>query len=198
MDLRDHGNSSPLDLSHTTMQDYAADVRAVASQLGKRPVLMGWSMGGLANLMLAQDGAAAACIGLAPSKPAREERADRVVEPGEVTPEDYGFKSRDPDQQPAMRDLEAEERAVGVAALDKDSRYARDQRGRGVVVTALACPFLLITGAQDRYFPASSYADLWLPCERLTMEAGHWGLPLNRRAIAGVLPGVTQWLEHHV
>ena len=45
LDLRGHGKSSAVDLSTTLMEDYASDVLAVVDHLGRRPVLIGWSMG---------------------------------------------------------------------------------------------------------------------------------------------------------
>src|SRR5918999_972788 len=51
LDLRGHGRSAPLDLSRTSMHDYAADVRALAVQFKRPPVIMGWSMGGLVAMM---------------------------------------------------------------------------------------------------------------------------------------------------
>src|SRR5919197_859849 len=47
IDLRGHGRSDPMILSHTSMHDYAADVRSLALQLQRTPIVMGWSMGGL-------------------------------------------------------------------------------------------------------------------------------------------------------
>jgi pimeloyl-ACP methyl ester carboxylesterase len=70
LDLRGHGTSDPLDLSRTRMADYAADVGALARQFARRPVLVGWSMGGLVALMVAASGHASACVALAPSLPA--------------------------------------------------------------------------------------------------------------------------------
>lgn len=41
LDLRGHGQSGLRELSHTSMQDYAADVAALAAQLRQSPVLIG-------------------------------------------------------------------------------------------------------------------------------------------------------------
>ena len=62
IDLRGHGANPPLDLSHTTMADYADDVRRFAAGLGAQPVVIGWSMGGLVAIMVASAGDAAACV----------------------------------------------------------------------------------------------------------------------------------------
>jgi len=69
--LRGHGASAPVDLSTTSMADYLADVCLLAGQLRERPVVVGWSMGGLVAMMAAGAGLARACVGLAPSTPAR-------------------------------------------------------------------------------------------------------------------------------
>src|SRR6266508_4388138 len=58
VDLRGHGDNPPIDLSTTSMADYAADVAVLIGQLPKAPVLVGWSMGGLVALMLAARGLA--------------------------------------------------------------------------------------------------------------------------------------------
>src|SRR5262244_388182 len=72
IDLRGHGQSGPRDLSHTGMQDYAADVTVLVTQCRQPPVLIGWSMGGLVALMVAATGVAGACVGLAPSTPVQQ------------------------------------------------------------------------------------------------------------------------------
>src|SRR5881397_2557383 len=56
IDLRGHGRSDPLDLSHASMQDYATDVRVLAAQFARPPVLIGWSMGGLVAMIVAASG----------------------------------------------------------------------------------------------------------------------------------------------
>jgi pimeloyl-ACP methyl ester carboxylesterase len=71
IDLRGHGRGGLWDLSHTSMHDYAADVAVLVAQFRQSPVLIGWSMGGLVALMVAATGVASACVGLAPSTPAR-------------------------------------------------------------------------------------------------------------------------------
>ena len=72
IDLRMHGRSGPIDLSRTSMHDDAADVATLLAQLPRRPLAIGWSMGGLVALMVADSGLAIACVGLAPSRPARQ------------------------------------------------------------------------------------------------------------------------------
>lgn len=197
VDLRGHGRSDPIDLSRVSMRDYADDVRAVAAQLRRRPVVMGWSMGGLVAMMVAAEGHAAACVALAPSAPARAVDATKPLRTGVFGPEEYGVTGRDPKEQDRpMPDLDRDERAVALASLGWESRYARDERAAGVVVESLPCPLLIVTGTADRSWPRERYDGLWLAHEGVEVEgASHWGLVLSRRALAQAVPAVVRWLE---
>ena len=195
IDLRGHGASGPADLAATRMEDYAADVASLAAQLARRPVLMGWSMGGLVALMVAAAGRVAACIALAPSRPARQVDPAIELRSGQFGPEEYGITERDPERQRAMPDLDREERLVALGSLGPESRPARDQRRQGVVIETLLCPLLIVTGTADRQWPRTRYDDLWLPADYLSLEgASHWGLVLSRRAIESAVPAVADWL----
>ena len=95
-----------------------------------------------------------------------------------------------------MREFSATARQVALASLGKESRYARDERQRGIVIESLPCPLLIVTGADDRQWPRERYRDLWLPADELTVDgASHWGLVLNRRALAALVPAVLAWLD---
>jgi pimeloyl-ACP methyl ester carboxylesterase len=196
IDLRGHGRSSPIDLSAASMADYAADVRTLASQLGQPPIVMGWSLGGLVALMVAADGGARACIALAPSTPARSRDPNVSPRSGVFGPEEYGLRPDGSINQRAMPDLDAEEQSIALGSLCEDSRYARDDRQAGIVIDSLPCPLLIVTGTADRQWPRSRYDGLWLPAGYLVAEgASHWGLVLNRRALAKLVPAVVDWLE---
>jgi pimeloyl-ACP methyl ester carboxylesterase len=197
--LRGHGRSSPIDLSHTSMSDYAEDVHTAIAQLGERPVVMGWSMGGLVALMVAAAGDASACVALAPSAPKRERDASAPLRPGVFGPEFYGITSDDPDQQPAMPDLDREERLIALSSLGPESNYARDDRKAGTVIESLPCPLLIVTGTNDRLWPRHKYDGLWLPAEHIEIEgASHWGLVLSRQALSIAVPAVTRWLNERL
>jgi pimeloyl-ACP methyl ester carboxylesterase len=199
IDLRGHGGSTTIDLSHTSMLDYADDVRAVAQQLKRAPIVMGWSMGGLVALMAAAAGLATVCITLAPSTPARRRDPAVALRTGEFGAEEYGIISRDPEEQRAMPDLDREERLLALASLGRESRLARDERKAGIVIDSLPCPLLLITGTADRAWPPERYRDLWLKADHLSAEgASHWGLVLNRRALSTLIPNVLHWLGQAV
>jgi pimeloyl-ACP methyl ester carboxylesterase len=195
IDLRGHGSGPPADLATTRMQDYADDVAAVAARCAMTPIVIGWSMGGLVAMLVAARGLATACVGLAPSEPAVRQDPSRPVRAGVFDSAEYGITSADLRHQPAMPDLDLEERTIALGSLGLESRLARDERKRGIVVTTLPCRLLIVTGALDADRQPASYADLHLPAEILSVEAcSHWGLVLNRRALIHLVPAVTHWL----
>jgi pimeloyl-ACP methyl ester carboxylesterase len=199
LDLRGHGASPAADLGRTTMSDYADDVAALAIELARPAVVMGWSMGGLAALLAAARVGAAAFVGLAPSPPVRTRDATLRLREGTFGPEEYGIVSRDPADQPTMPDLDDEERRQALASLAPESRHARDDRKAGIVLTRLPCPSLVVASTGDESFPPTAYADLPLPAERLVVEgASHWGLVLNRRLLATLVPAVLAWLSRTI
>jgi pimeloyl-ACP methyl ester carboxylesterase len=150
-------------------------------------------------MMTAAAGLVTGCIGLAPSTPARHPNNSAVIRTGEFGPEEYGITSRDPAHQPAMPDLDHEERLIALASLGRESRFARDERQRGIVIESLPCPLLIITGTNDKQWPRERYTELWLAADHLTADgASHWGLVLNRRVLATVIPAVLQWIERTV
>lgn len=197
VDLRNHGDSEPIDLSRTSMHDYAEDVLSLCSQISQRPVLIGWSMGGLVAMMVAAQGHADGCVTLAPSTPSLEIDESVELRSGEFGCEVYGITSTDPDDQPAMLDLDREEREVALQSLSRESQFARDERRRGIVIPTLACPLLVVTGTNDEQWPSKRYDNLWLNADRLSIEgASHWGLVLNRRALMQAVPSTIRWLEN--
>ena len=196
VNLRGLGSSSHISLSHTSMQDYANDVRRLINQLRVPPVLIGWSMGGLVALIVAASDYVSACVCLAPSLPAQQSDVSVMLRTGEFGPEEYGITSDSPDDQPAMPDLDREERLLALTSLGRESRFARDERKRGIVVDALLCPLLIVTGTADQQWPSDVYRGLWLPADYLQFHgASHWGLVLNRRALSQGVPRVLEWLD---
>jgi pimeloyl-ACP methyl ester carboxylesterase len=175
------------------MADYADDVRRAIAGLARRPIVLGWSMGGLVAMMVAADGHAAACIGLAPSAPTRRPNPDARVREGVFGPEAYGIVDRDPTHQPAMPDLDEEERRFALAALGPESLLARDERQAGVVVDRMPCPLLIVTGTLDRQWPRARYDDLPISAAFMEVEASHWGLVLRRDSVERLAPMVLDW-----
>jgi pimeloyl-ACP methyl ester carboxylesterase len=197
VDLRGHGAGPPADLADTSMRDYADDVASVAERFPIRPIVVGWSMGGLVALMVAARDLASACVALAPSVPTWRVDARIPLRHGLFGPEEYGIATREISQQPAMPDLDAEERAVALSSLGLESRLARAERRRGVVVRHVPCPLLIVTAEQDVDWPRAKYDRLRLPAEYVRVEGcSHWGLVLNRRAVADTVPVVSRWMAH--
>ena len=148
--------------------------------------------------MVAATGAACACIGLAPSVPARQLDTSVQLRTGEFGGEEYGITNRDPDEQPAMPDLDREERLIALASLGRESRLARDERQRGMVIEALPCPLLIVTGTRDRAWPRERYNHLWLTADYLSVEGtSHWGLVLQRHALSSTIPTVLRWITQY-
>jgi pimeloyl-ACP methyl ester carboxylesterase len=195
IDLRGHGHGDAVDLSVTSMADYATDVRSLVSELAGKPIVIGWSMGGLISLMVAAQGGVHACVALAPSAPARTRDPAAELRAGIFGPEEYGLIRNGAVNERALPDLDAEEQAIAVASLCSDSRYARDDRQAGIIIERLECPLLIVTGAADRQWPRARYDGLWLKADYLSAEqASHWGLVLNRRALGTFVPRVLEWL----
>jgi pimeloyl-ACP methyl ester carboxylesterase len=196
VDLRGHGASTPCDLSRTTMQDYTDDVVSVARTFTQPPIFLGWSMGGLVAMMAAAECGARAVVGLAPSTPAAARNPDKVIQHGEFGPEEYGITPDDADEQPAMPDLDREERAIALASLGRESRWARGERAAGIVIECMPCALLIVTGTADRQWPRERYDGMPLPSEHLRADgSSHWGLVLNRRTLATLVPRVIEWIE---
>jgi pimeloyl-ACP methyl ester carboxylesterase len=199
IDLRGHGASAAAELGATRMADYADDVVAFARTLREPPVLLGWSMGGLVALMATGRCGARACVGLAPSTPARAVDSSVSLRGGVFGGEEYGIVDRDPERQPGMADLDREERVVALASLGLESRLARDERKAGIVIGDLRCAVLIVTGTADTLWPRQRYDDLPLAADRVEIDgASHWGLVLNRRLLSGIGSAVGGWLEKNV
>ena len=90
-------------------------------------------------------------------------------------------------------------RACRASTTDgRESRLARDEHQRGIVIEALPCPLLIVTGTRDRAWLRERYNNLWLTADYLSVEgASHWGLVLQRRALSSMLPAVLRWIAQH-
>jgi len=199
IDLRGHGAGTPADLSVTSMRDYADDVAGLAARYSPKPIVIGWSMGGLVVMLVAARGVAAACVGLAPSTPALHHDDTVALRRGVFGPEEYGIVGHDVIRQPMMPDLDADERAIALGSLGSESRFARDERKRGIVIRHFPCPLLIVTGEMEPERQRATYQELHLPAEYLSVEdCSHWGLVLNRRALALTVPLVSVWMARAI
>ena len=197
LDLRGHGDAAVADLSRTCMRDYADDLRECrarnAGPAGARRLEHGRTRRDYGRGRWRRRSVRGACA----EHPRRARRRRHAVRAGEFGAEEYGITSVDPDDQPAMPDLDREERQIALASLCRESRYARDERAAGVVVESLPCPLLIVTSTGDTQWPRSRYDELHLPAEHMSVDgASHWGLVLNRRVLATLVPDVLRWTSH--
>ena len=94
-----------------------------------------------------------------------------------------------------MPDLDREARVIALGSLGRESRLARDERQAGIVIESFPCPLLIVTGTADTQWPRQRYDDLGLQADHLSVEgASHWGLVLNRSALATMIPAVLRWM----
>ena len=199
IDLRGHGLSSPTDLSNTTMSDYVSDIQCVVENLGRTPVMMGWSMGGLLSMLYTTTHEAAACVGLEPTTPAKRASPAFRVRAGEYPPRILGMTDRPVDDQPQLPDLDLEERQTALDAISKESRYAMGERKAGVVIKSVPCPLLVAAGANYVTRSKDLVPADWLnPDRHVVKGASHWGLVLNRRAISVTAPVISRWLLENI
>ncbi len=200
LDLRGHGESAPVDLSHTSIFDYVADVNAVAGQLRTAPVVIGWSMGGHVAVIAASQGGYAACVSLDPDPPAIQidESVELIYE--KYSPEDIGYVlDGDPYLLQGMPDLTTEERRIAQSSLCSESELMGSERRRGILIEQMPCPMLEILGGLDNYYPTEpSYHDIGMANRQIHVrESSHWGLMLNRRVLTTLLPQVLDWLDEN-
>lgn len=98
-----------------------------------------------------------------------------------------------------MPDLDVEERAIALTSLAPESRLARDERKRGILVRQLPCPLLIVTTEWEAEWQRVTYDELGLPAEYHHVEGcSHWGLVLNRRALVHLVPPVASWMSQTV
>lgn len=156
------------------MDDYAAAIAGAAARVPGPVAVCGWSMGGLAAMMAAQETQPDHLVLLEPSPPAEIQGSDKAVElaGGMFDPEEaYGAFP------PGIR-------------ARPESTLARAERKRGIAVPSLPGRTLVVYG---KSFPddrgrrlAAHYG-----AEKLEFpDLDHWGLILDRR----VPHAIASWL----
>jgi pimeloyl-ACP methyl ester carboxylesterase len=201
-DLRGHGRAACSDLGRVMMADYVDDVSTAARGLAEPPIVVGWSMGGLAALMYGAAHPVRGIVALGPSAPRQLLDSPRraPLTPGVFGPEVYGIVDRTAAAQPTMPDLDAPEVAIALSSLGAESIMARQDRQRGIVVDPdkMTGPVLVVGGERDDTMQPAycrRVADLFRGAYVEFEAASHWGLVLNRRALDRHLPAVLAWME---
>ena len=171
-----------LDVARATMEDYVDQVVIAAGGIHDRPVLVGWSMGGLVAMMAASKLRAARLVLIEPSP----------------TVEVVG---RHPEVEIPSSGTYGAEVYGGLGTLEErpESAVARAERDRGISVPELPCPTLVVSGddfpeirgsllaarygAEEMYYPG--YDHLRLVRERKVRRAIAGWLGLGLKAAAG-------------
>ncbi|MDQ3660373.1 MAG: alpha/beta hydrolase [Actinomycetota bacterium] len=167
-----------LDVSRTSMQDYARSLVDASTGLRTPLFVCGWSMGGLVALMASASLELAGLILIEPSPPAELQGFDETHElrKGAFDPEQAygafpaGIKSR------------------------WESQLARDERKRGVTVPSVTCPCLVVWGDEFATDRGRAVAGLYSAEGIPIPGADHWDLVLNLEG----RDAVRQWIESHL
>jgi pimeloyl-ACP methyl ester carboxylesterase len=137
--------------------------------------VVAWSMGGLAAMMAAGSAPPDALVVIEPSAPeeVRGRHPGVPLRSGTFDPEDaYG---RFPE---------------GMAARP-ESRRARSERKRGIAVPAVACPFLVVSGADYAQERGRAVAARYGADHLAFPDLGHFDLVRDGK----VRRAITRWLE---
>jgi pimeloyl-ACP methyl ester carboxylesterase len=161
-------------IARASMRNYAAAVAGRANLLPAPRAVCGWSMGGLAAMMAAEQAGVERLVVLEPSAPAetRGVHDDVALEEGIFDPVAmYG---------PAP---------AGVL-VRVDSQLARAERQRGISVPALPCPTLVVYGDEFPGERGHAIAERYGADERHLPGLDHVGLVLDQRPPSAI----SDWL----
>jgi pimeloyl-ACP methyl ester carboxylesterase len=187
------------------MAEYVDDVRQVARELRRPPIVFGWSMGGLvAQLFAATEPDTPAAVLVAPSPPLAIQGASTPAEvdaiPDVFGPEAYGIGPDVITSRRVMSELTDSEAEQVVRLVEHESGRARRERKAGIKIPrdAVRCPVLVVAGRVDRQFPPAV-------CRRVSEHyggellevagAGHWGLVMSEQTVRRTAPRVSDWLD---
>jgi dienelactone hydrolase len=163
-----------VDVGGASMLDYAGALVSAAEGLTRPIGLVGWSSGGLAALLAAEQIRPSRLVLLEASPPSEVQRSDVDFQVGdglfdpEVTygPFPPGVRSR------------------------PESVRARGERKRGLSVPTIPCPTLVVYGHEFPDERGRALAALYGAEERAFTDLDHWGLVLDAR----VRQAVARWL----
>jgi pimeloyl-ACP methyl ester carboxylesterase len=184
----------------TAMAHYAAEIASYAADFSEPPVIVGWSLGGLAAFMATRLVRFAAVVALEPSAPAEVvgKKPDWPLREGLYDAETYGIRY----DAPAPAGLSEVEWLTVVAQCygATESRYARHERTRGIYVAPIEAPLLVVHGDVESYAeergPRVAQA---LGGESLLIPgASHWALVVGEQFRKAVRGEIARWVERRL
>lgn len=136
LDLQGHGMSREFDLAKTTMDDYANNIKSVASNIGGESVLVGHSMSGLIALMAAKNGVSNTVISIDPSPSVEvqgKKSSEGITDVYNVM--DAGMPGTLEELMKAMPDIDPQMFPMMQKMLGSESGVARRQRKEGISIS---------------------------------------------------------------
>ncbi len=212
-DMEPRGTPDPR-LGRTSLLDYAEDLEALIRGLGEKPVVIGFSMGGILAQILASRGVAKAIVLLSPAPPAGINRLTPSIA--------WEFRSallrwgfwKKPFRLPyremssaMLNEVPAESRRAiydglvyesGRAASEIGFWFLDPKRAIAVDVSKVTCPVLILSGRNDRENPISLIRKIAKRYRRVaTLEElpghGHWLIAEPRWD--EIAQRIERWLE---
>jgi pimeloyl-ACP methyl ester carboxylesterase len=189
------------------MEDYATDIGVALRHLGRPAVLIGWGIGALAALLLAQRERVLGLVLLAPSPPAGalpREPSDHELKgvPDEYDARWWGWIAPMDQLRSWMPDMTEDElsKMQEMLAGAHESGSARRERMRGVQIDPgrITVPTLVIgAGLDDVIHPSEARrtADLLGAAYEYFPSASHFGLVMGSQTWPQVAGSVLGWLE---
>ncbi|KKL22045.1 hypothetical protein LCGC14_2439380 [marine sediment metagenome] len=209
-----HEDKPHPDLGTTSILDYAADLEEEIRKLDAKPILMGHSMGGLLAQMLASRGLAEAAVFITPASP----RGIMSITPSVL----WSFKSafarwgfwRKPYRQSFNEAVYSMMHLIGPdeqkecfgkfchesgrAACEIGFWLFDPRKASEVDESRVACPVLVVAGAEDRITPASTVrkvADKYRAVATYREFAGHAHWIMGEPGWESIAGDVAQWLH---
>ena len=193
-DLEPQGTPDPR-LGRTSLLDYAEDLETLIRRLGEKPVVIGFSMGGILAQILASRGLAKAIVLLSPAPPAGinalrpsiawEFRSALLT--GGIWRKAFRLPFRETSSA-MLNEMPAESRRAiydglvyesGRAACEIGFWFLDPKRAIAVDVSKVTCPVLILSGRKDREHPMSVIRQIAKRYRRVATfeelpDHGHW------------------------
>lgn len=154
-----------VDVGRASMDDYCSVVTKAAHDLQRPVALCGWSMGGLVAMMAVRTVGPAALVVLEPSPPA----------------EIQGYAGESPLAEGVFDPEEAYGPFPAGMRKRPESSLARAERKRGISISEIGCPLLVVYGDAFPEERGRKIARRYGGRERYFAAHDHWDLVLDSR-----------------